>query len=294
MKQLKYNIDDNVVLFDVPQDWDITNIDAITLQINDVNGNTLQAATSVGTLYYDTLSVAASSGDNSIVLTNDDAITPGYYIRIKDDNGVPEDRKVIKYTSSTKTVLLETVLDYDHPVDAGVYPVTVAATVDTTDTDVYTKGRQLLLIWSNEEVGAPYTELAEIAKTSEFSPSEFERQFSALYPREYESASGERLGEIRKLAERRLEYRLKSRGMNMDRVKDQPVIMDTLLALTRYLTIDGNGDDWEFEINHAWDVYLREFENLCSLPIWVDDNQDDIQTEEEYQVFEPLIFGRNM
>jgi hypothetical protein len=292
-KQIEYNSDSNVLLFDIPPDWDFQNLDSITLQVKNVSGTELQAATSIGSLYSNTLGSAASSGDNSIVLNTDTAIIAGYRIRIQVDNGIPEDRTVISYTSATKTVVLDTVLDYDHAAGAFIYPITVSATLDTTTVASYPKNAQLQLIWNSDLAVAPYTELAEIAQASEFSPSDFDREFAALYPREYENAR-ERLTDLRTIAEDRLKDRLYTRGMNMERVKDQRAIMPVLLSLTRWLTIQGYGDDWEFEIGQAWDNYLRDFEDLCALPIWVDDNQDDIQTEDEFYVFEPLMFGRNM
>jgi hypothetical protein len=294
MKQLKYD-SENTLRLEIPPEWKVqNNIQNITVAVKDTSGNSLLSAANTTLYSADTLASAASSGDNTVTLTTGNVLSFGERIRLYGSGNTTEDRTVLSYVASTKVVTLSTVLDYDHSASSEVHGLFATYAIDMTDNDVYSKNRQLRIIWTSSDIKhAPYTELAEVAETSEFSASDFDEEFSALYPREYENAR-ERLTSLRELAERRLGYRLQSRGMNMDRVQDQRVIMDSLLSLTRYLTIQGYGDDWEFEINQAWDQYLRDFEDLCSLPIWVDDNQDEIKTEDEVQVFEPLMFGRNM
>ncbi len=291
MKQIKYN-DTTSIRLEIPPEWDMTNISDVNCEIRDTDGNVLQAASAADMTGSSTLNGAVSSGGVTITTADDRALVPGDRVLVL--GGMPETRTVQSYVVATKTATFTTVLDYDHVTAAPVYFMWATIDVVTTTVATWPKNKQLVIAWIPLGITvAPYTERAEIAEVGEFSASDFDEQFEMIYSREYETFR-DRLDTVREVSERKLSYRLQSRGLNIERVVDQEVLMDTLLSLTRYNLIKGSGDDWEFEIKTALNDYNTDFEVLCSLAIWADDNQDEKQGDDETKSFQPSFIERNM
>lgn len=296
MKQIKYD-DTTTLRLEFAPEWDAgTVVDAgVNIEVRDTNGTILLAATAATLVAKNSLASDASSGDVSVMLNAiGGEFLPVDRIRIGSTEEMREDRTVMGFNDDTNTLILDTVLDWDHASGVDVYPFFATYALDTTTVATFPKNKQLVISWEPVDVGiAPYTERAEIAEAGAFAASDFDAEFKELYPREYEDFRA-RLDTVREISERKLTYRLQSRGLNMNRVVDQQVLMDTLLSLTRYNMIKGNGDDWEFEIGSAKIDYNNDFEDLVSLPIWADDNQDDTKDDDEVKSFQPVFIERNM
>ena len=295
MKQVRYNYASNVLRLEYPPEWEAESITGVTITIKDDNGSTILTATAATVLASVALdgSTAISSGDNTVTLSADtNTYVAGDIIRIHGD-GPKEDREVTHYDSNNVIVTVAEVFDYDHAVTSKAYGMFATYTLDTTTTSDYTSGRQLVVYWQPDIDVAPLSQLYEVAKANEFSASDFEQMFSALYPDEYEVVR-DRLLKTKEIAETQLSYRLKSRGMLMERVKDQEVLAMSLLTLTRYLLIRGFGEAYQYETAQALSAYNMEFDLLCSLPIWSDDNQDDVKDDEEVNTHDPWLLDRGM
>jgi hypothetical protein len=110
-----------------------------------------------------------------------------------------------------------------------------------------------------------------------------EGRFKLVYPREYRIITSENsefadyAAEVRK----QLSTSLWVRGLAMERVIDQERITPCLMAFIRYLVVLAGGDDMQNEYEKALVEYNRQFEALCSAPIWADEDQDGAEDADE-------------
>jgi hypothetical protein len=129
------------------------------------------------------------------------------------------------------------------------------------------------------------TERAEIA-TIELGAADFEPRFERLYPTTYArlKAHNAAMADFHTEALLQLKIGLRSRGLLPDRIIDQDMVMPSLLSLARLLAITDGGDDYEVEYERATKEYQSNFEMLCGMPLWTDDDQDEIRDDNEIQL----------
>lgn len=276
-----------------PRTWDVTALTDVTLQIADVEGNELQAATSAAlytqttladdaTRFSRTIEVAAAAADLEI----------GDVIRIAGVNGY-ETHTVRGYDATNKIATLELTINRDFETGATVDRLTAISTVDLSDTDTYPPGIQLMLTWAPTGTGDSFTTLAEIEADSQIDLAEFTKDFKAVWPRAYNALKepADRLDIVLRLAQDELRMTLATRGLDIARVKDQRLLNPPLMTLVaRYWTLNGdeNLDDERKVINS---MFSANIEALCKLPIWVDTDGDGILDDGEDQSH-PVYFER--
>lgn len=291
-KQIEYNNANFLMRFEFPPDWDVDNLTGVNISIATTTGTELLAAAAATLYTADTLAGAVTSGNNAIILTTGNALAEGDRIRIS--GGHREDRTVRDYTAASKTANLTADLDWDHANLADIDGLFCTYDLDTSTVATWTSGLDVVVSWTPVGIDvAAYTETYEIAKSGQYQASDFDERFEAQYRREYRNF-GDYLDTIRIEAQKRLTQRLKARGLNMDRVVDQEILMPTHLALTRQLLIRGTGEAWIDERKEALDEYNTEFKILTSDVIWADDDQDGVKDSGESDIPSEHTFDRGL
>lgn len=266
-----------------PRTWDPASLTAVSLQIKDVAGTELQAATPAALYTATSLDGDVSRFATEVTLdAGAGALKPGDLIRIVGINGY-EDHTVKGWDGTNKVAQLEFHVDRAFEDNAVVYRLSAVSTVDFSNTTTYPAGTQLVLVWTPTGSGSSFTELAEIETRLQVDVASFTADFKALYPRAYDALSvpADRLDSIIRLALDELRLTLLSRSLDMSRIVDQRLISPPLMALVaRYWTINGD-DDLEDERRVIDAAYSAAVEQLCNLPIWEDHDGDKILDDGE-------------
>lgn len=268
--QIKFN-DTSILRFEFPLTWDAKKISDVTLNISTVDGYVLQSTDTV-LFSATTISADVEANDLEIKLSSG-IVKSGDWLRIQDGYDFFEDVEIKSFVGSTKTAALKRPIRNDHVSGSDAYGLFCLVTVDTTDTDKFPAGTQLIVSWE-PDVGFPVTERAEIGKY-QFQVPNFLERFSNLCPREYDAlAADDRLEEMQDEAIKQLSTELRLRGIFINLVVDTDLLIPCLMAKMRLLVLN-NGDasyDTEREVSKA--EFLRQFELLCAADIWIDANQD--------------------
>lgn len=280
-----------LINIDFPETWDPSDLTGLTLKINDHDASdpplmtataaTLYTATTLGadvSRYLDEVTLAAAAGN----------LQPGDVIRIVGAAG-KEDRTVKGYDSTTKVATLEQIVDNEYADGDAVYLLSASVTVDFSSLTTFPLGERMVFTWTPTGTGAPFTQLAEIAATVQVDIEKFDLTFRALFRRAYDGLkkSEDRLGTVFEEAQKLLRRKLVSRHMDITRVMDQDVLAPCLRLLCAIMWAtggelsEGDGPTLKDELAEWRKEEISEFELLCSLPIWVDKDFDNIEDDGE-------------
>ena len=296
MRQIQYNNSAFGLRLEWPSDWDAGSITDVTVGVKDTNGTELLAATSM-TLWSSVvvqLDGAVTALSNTLTLEPNNpvesvpALTAGDRLLILHSAaGPPEEVVVNAYNSADDSVILERDLRFGHSDHAVVVGLFSTYDLDTSDTDDFSLNKQLVFTWTPDTDDLPFKERGEIV-ISELGVPEFNERFAHLYPREYDAVMHPepRLATFINEARLHLGIELSSRGLDINRVVDQELIIPSLMAKTRWLILLDGDDGYDTEREVALGEYQRVFELLCINPIWSDTNQDEVKSEEEYMSHE--------
>lgn len=282
MQQLKYNADDNILKIETPAEWDITSLTGIDVSIKDVDGTELLASTAVTMYPSTTLDGAVGKYSNIITLSAGATdVSAGDGLLLVGAGG-SEVVRVKGYDSTTRIVTLEKITDNQYDDLTPVYGLFGSYTLDTTDTTVFTLGMQITVLWTPAGTGHETRELYQISK-SRTDILALRLRFKRLYPRAFDAFTRpvDRFEDMLFEAEESIKTILLSKSLQYDRIVDQSIISQVIMARMAYMWT-WNGDD---EIMDEREFLQSEYDKILnimlSLPIWQDTNQDDVQDEHE-------------
>lgn len=281
------------IYLEYPESWEPGDLTAITIQIDDVAGNELLAATPAGLYTQSTLDSDALRYTRSITLADgSEDLAVGDMIRIGGILG--NETHVVKGWDSANLVAeLEDFVDRNYEAGATVDRLSAVATVDFSDADVYVPGIQMVLTWTPTGTGGALTELAEIESFVQIDVASFVRDFSAIYHRAYTAlrSPNDRLQTVIRLAQDELRLALASRLLDIGRIKDQTLLNPPLMALVAKMWAMDGDEQTSDESDKYSRAYSAALEMLCQHPVWVDLDNDGVQDNGETNSH-PLIFER--
>lgn len=289
MRQVLYNSAAYRLRFEYPPDWSASTVTSVKLTVTDTSATELLAATTCTQFTANTINGATSAGASSLILTTAVSYSPvegDLFTIAASASGPSETVECLYYASATKTMTLKQDMRYAHATGTAIYGRFCYHDMVTTSTSTFTKALQMILSWqayASTALAYPaVTERAEITSLT-YGGNDMAGRFALLYPRENRviTANDALFTDYFAEAKKQLSIELRGRGLMMDRVVDQERLDPSLLTLTRYLVTLGGGDDWETERNVALNEYARQFEILCSEPIWTDENLDGAQDDDE-------------
>jgi hypothetical protein len=303
MRQIEYNNSAFAVRLEYPLEWDVQNISSVTLGIKDLSGTALLAATATTpwTAIGIRLSGAVETYDNTITLEPSGAgsvpdLAPGDRIQIVASAAGPsESVEVLHYSSVTKIATLKRDLIYDHSDETAVVGLFVTYDLDTSDTDTFIAGKQMVFTWTPNTDDIPIKERAEIAK-AEYAPQGFSERFLALYPRRHQVLTSPeyRLGAFLDEAKQQLRAELMVRNLDLNRVVDTRLLDPALMAKIAWLSLLGGDDEYTVERETIMGEYQKQFELLCTAPIWQDTDQDEVEESNELEDHQQLFYERGL
>ncbi|MCP4677729.1 MAG: hypothetical protein GY854_19870 [Deltaproteobacteria bacterium] len=280
MLQVPYNNSAATQTFYYPANWDAQSITGVTLTVNDVDNNELLAAAATTLYTADALGAAGSVGDSTVTFTTT-APTPGKQYEIAASAAGPVETITIQsYNASTKVATLKRDLRYAHTNATAIKGLYCTYDLDTSTVADFPEGEQLVLI--STPAGSddlPVYQRAEIGSRA-FGVQNFDRRFKYRYPRTY-TLCERRFDDLTNEAYEYLQFEMKTRGLNIDRVVDTDLLTEVMLPLMHKMAVVDGGDKWEHEQSVADKEYNAAFEKFCSLPVWQDSDQDDIRDDPE-------------
>jgi hypothetical protein len=284
-RQIPYNNSAATLRFEYPPNWDAQTITGVNIQITDESGTDLQAAAATTLWTATTLAAAASVGDRTITLTAA-TLSPGDVLEIAASaTGAQERVTVDYYNSSTKVATLQRSQTKGHASGTAVKGAFVTYDLDTSTVATWPKTKQVIIKWI--PAGSDDHEVHELGEVSasRFHIPDFEQRFRALYAREARTVSQRKseapFADLHFEAMEYLSVSLMSRGMLMERIQDIAKAAPTVLTYARYLVNLDGGDRYTAEIATSLAEHNRQFELLCNLPIWTDDDQDGVKDDAE-------------
>jgi hypothetical protein len=292
MKQLQYSNSAFELRLEFPSSWDVDNITGVTLRITNYAGTELLAA-SAATLWTTAttqLASAVSAHANQIVLEDSlggavPSLNTGDRIRIlMSGAGQWEEVQVAAWDDIGKIATLDADLRWAHSEHAQIIGMFATYDLDLSNTDTWPLNEEVVLRWLPDSDDLEITEIAQVSKF-EFAFDGFEEQFKEIYPYEYKAATvpEHRLPALLNVAYRQTKSELATRFLNIDRVVDQSLLYDVLMAKIRHimLTTGDSRYDTAPQAEQAFSEWQRHFETLAGLPIWSDDDQDEIKDDDE-------------
>jgi hypothetical protein len=287
MKTLAYNYSSNNLRFIFPVSWDPRIADDVFISVIDRDGRYLVIDDGV-TLYSDTVLAAdAPRFADTIVLDDDaDALAVDDLILIDGIEGF-ERHGVKGFDIATQTVLLTEITDRVFGLGDTVYGCFGDYVLDTTDTDDYPLGSEIRIIWKCLSKGLTVEEPYQVLDTVIEYP-DFERLFEAIYPRAYDAFQKpkNRFKTVMREAENLCRIDLEGCNLLMDRIRKTSYLSNLIAARMAVLWTLSGDKDIEDEHERLSANYDRQFKALCKLPIWVDQNLDNIEDEEEITAHE--------
>jgi hypothetical protein len=292
-----YTNDTTTIVINYPRSWEPESLTDLKLQIDDANGNEsgepLMSATSASIYTETTVKYAVYRYDFKITLADgSEDLSIGDMVRIKGVLGY-EDHTVKGYDAVNNIVTFEEHLDRDFEIGATINRLSAISTVDFSDTDTYPPGIQIVLTWIPTGTGASFSDLAEIEADDQIDLAAFIVDLKAVYPRAYDALTkpSDRIDTVIRIAQDHMRLSLASRGLDIARIKDQRLLTSPLVDLVAYLWARGGDVASADERDTIGKAYSASLSELCSLPLWVDNNGDGIRQNTEIQDY-PVYFER--
>jgi hypothetical protein len=279
--KLLYGSSSQILRLDFPSAW--TSVPStVNIEIKDTAGTTLVSSTAATIGFTaDTLSAATSSMDTTATLTTGASLIPGDRVYIAASASGRDERATVEsYNSSTKTITFTKPLMWDHASSAAVKPLWATYDLDISTTSTYSLNKELAIKWISSG-GEPYVPEAAIITRFEFELEDIEKRFSRLYSNEYDYIRSE-FSEFEEAAKRRINSRFKSKGFDINNLKDNSVLIDPIIEYICYLANKQAGvDTRQDEIMRALEEYEKLMIQVEESPNWFDDDQDEILDDEE-------------
>jgi hypothetical protein len=295
MDQLRFGASAWPIHFPFPVEWKGEDVTAVTLAIEDRDGNELMAADAITLYTATTLKVAVERFASSINLADAAGnLSEGDTVKLVGIEGSEAFR--IKGWDSTNNVgELEGFTENEYAIGDDVYGLFGDYELDISDTDTFTAGIVLRFIWTPTGSGLPVTWLAQVA-ASALDISGLRQDFADLYPRAYDAflVPHDRLDRMQAIAERQLasEAMGDTPPWDIQRVVDQQEVLDTVMVKMAYLWTLNGDKQLEDERKALGEEYAIRKGVLKALALWVDDDQDGIEDDGEKASHGDVQFNR--
>jgi len=282
MKQVKYGDSSFTLRFEIPSTWDRTNLTGVKLAIYSSEGTALLAAASATLYTATTINATATAGDTTVTLAGTaGAVVVGDRLRIAASAAGPaETFEVLSYVTATKVATLASPLLYDHTNGTAAVAMWATYAADFSSATNYPLGEVLQLCWQPQ--GTDDLEQRWLAQVSqgEYPIGDFEQLFSAVHPSMYRLAE-RRFQDVFDAAKRRLHWAMRAKGLKLDRVVDESILIPCIESAVWLAIAEDSGDAGQYERSVALASWERDFSVLCSQPLWQDTDEDRDQDDKE-------------
>jgi len=292
MRQLRHGSSAQPIHFDLPAEWDPTLLSALSVAVNDRDGAVLMSADAATLYTATTLDGAVSRYSDEITLASGaGALKIGDALLLVGAEG--ELRAIVKgWDNATKTAQLEAFTELEFADGDAVYGTFADYSLDVSDTDVYTAGIVIELIWTPTATGRIISQQVQVSN-SVLDIAGLELQFQDAYERAYDAFKSPRdkFDRMVKQAERQLSNELEADGLDIQRIVNQDDITPMVMAAMARAWVMNGDKDSEDERMHIGAEYDRQIGILKKMVISTDDNQDGVEDDDEVgahpHIFQP-------
>jgi hypothetical protein len=240
-----------------------------------------------------TLNGAVSSGDDEIIMTSVTGFAENDVIKIAGTKGF-EFREIQGIDTSTKVVTLGEYLWESHQNTAAVTARTLTYALDASDTDTFTAGLELVVIWGVDSDGdpnfdadiAPFRDTGEVLKRVT-SISNVHEKFRKTHGRYAQVIKEGDWSFYENQVWNRLRGCFLDRNRDLDNVVSRDRLEPLFFAEMKYfIATNGDSSFADHEITEATRDRDNWLDRFARAAIWEDKNQDDTEDEEEVQTAE--------
>jgi len=275
MKQLQYNLATNALRLEFPPEWDGKLLTGLTIGIADLDATALLAPTAA-TLYAETtLGADAARYAGAIFLApGATALSKGDPILICGVAG-DEVHRVKAYDAATREVKLESILDNAHDATEKVYGLFATYTLDTTTVATWTLALPVVYTWTPTGTGIPITEMARVSKSA-LDIAGLRRDFEDKFPRACNAFTSpvDKFDRMAAMAEREVERAIINEKLDIQRVVDQSILADAIMAQMAWYWVLQSDDDMKEEREVMAAELAKQIKGVLTLPLWEDADQD--------------------
>jgi len=190
-------------------------------------------------------------------------------------------------------VQLESILDNAHDEDEKVWGLFGTYTLDTTTIADYPKGQICTFLLTPDNGDSPFTVFRQVAASS-LELTGLRGEFMDGYPRYYDLLTNpvDRLARVQQQAERHVYNWCLSEGLDIQRLVGQTVILDAVMTRMAYLALNSGDVQTDDERKFLSAEYESQLGIILKLPLWTDDNQDNIEGDGETSTHIPTFSGK--
>jgi hypothetical protein len=281
MTTKKILLDDASFTIETVMPSEVGNATSCKVSIYDTAGTALVSSASATMATADTTAQACTAGDTSVVLTTGPAVV-GDVFRIGNAASGWQTLTVRHYATASDTITTEEFIDYSYPAGVDILWRNVSYAANTTAA-AWDDLEEVTVIWEPQGIDAiPWTETWTVVKRSSALPA-LEQEFQIAFPRYAENIRIGQFEYFRSRAWQRIKNYFESRGRNVDLLIDSEMIKEPTLIQIALMIAMASSDAFTNEIP----ILQKDLDDMLSaidkLPMWIDDNQDMIKTDEETQ-----------
>lgn len=237
----------------------------------------------------DTIAAAAKAGAQDIVLVDGTALKDGDLIIVGSDAQGWQEKEVARYIASTQTVTLRTRLDEALIAGSEVRGLDLSAVIDASGWS--TSVRQVSVYWYTD--GHPsFTELYDV-RSMRSGGAGLETEFDVAYSALYNQIDPQNFPAYEARARERIKQEMTTKGRNVDLIVDSQAL--TEITLTEIALLIGRAVGMD---DTMWDRLEKDRQYqmiiLDDLHLWVDDNEDTSEDEDEDQPAMVRNFARGL
>jgi hypothetical protein len=275
----------------MPSAWGT--VSAANVLIKDTDGNELVAETAATIAAADTTSAAVSGGDEELTLTTGGTWVSGEPIRYgSDDHGWRHDN-VKDYTSSTKLLEPEQIIRQNYAAGIAVQHRTMTYALDTDTSTDWDSLEEVTVRWIPDSDDMPFREIWAVLDTKSAS-SGLEQKFATGFSRYYEEIEPEHFTDFENRARARLKLLWENRERDVNKLVDNEILDDLLMLQIAILICISEGNEYDDELVKLKVEFKEQLAVIDAMPIWIDDDEDDIKDESEYQKSKSMGIGRGL
>jgi hypothetical protein len=264
----------------MPSEW--PTVTAATIGIKDKAGEVLVAATAATIAAADVTTASVSKGDESCILSTGGTWKNGDLVRIGSDAIGWQNTIVESYVSGTKTLSIQDFFDHEFPIGVAVQHRVMTYDLDTDTDDEWDSIGNAYVTWTPDADVLPFREKYAVLDKKAAS-SGLEQKFSIAYGRYMEEIQPEHFVDFETRARSRISILWEGRGRDINKLVDNELLDDLLMLQIAILIAVSKGDEYDKELIKLKLEMKEQISLIDDLPIWFDDNEDDVQTEDEYQ-----------
>ncbi len=277
----------------MPSDWGT--VSAGTVSVTNLSGTLLVTAQAVTILAPDTSSAAVEPGDETITATTGGAgaFDNGDPIRVGSDAEGWQHTIVESYNSSTKVITIQDFFEHNFASGAAIESRVMTYDLDTDTSTAWDDIGEVTVEWAPTSDDMPFRETWAVLDTKS-SSSDLENKFNVQFRRYYDEIQSEHFNDYYTRARARVKLVFETRERDINKLVDNELLDELYMLQIAIIICLSKGNEFDDELAKLNADFKEQLALIDQINVWIDTNEDDIQTEDEYQPASLTGFTRGM